>query len=102
MALQYSEEFNIPRMILINKMERDNANFEKVLKSVQEHVEARLIPLQLPWGEKANFNGVIDLLSMKALKGDGNEAVAIPAEFQEKAEEVTWRWLRLLPKVKMT
>ena len=87
MALQYSEEFNIPRMILINKMERDNANFEKVLQAVQEHVETRLIPLQLPWGEKANFNGVIDLLSMKALKGDGDEAVAIPAEFQEKAEE---------------
>ncbi len=87
MALQYSEEFNIPRMVLINKMERENANFEKALQSVQEHVETRLIPIQLPWGEKADFKGVIDLLSMKAYKGDGKEAVEIPDEYQAQAEE---------------
>lgn len=87
MALQYSEEFNIPRMVLINKMERENANFEKALQSVQEHIETRLIPIQLPWGEKADFKGVIDLLSMKAYKGDGKEAVEIPDEYQAQAEE---------------
>lgn len=87
MALQYSEEFNIPRMVLINKMERENADFEKALQSVQEHVETRLIPLQLPWGQKADFKGVIDLLSMKAYKGDGKEAAEIPAEYQAQAEE---------------
>ncbi|MBW6466267.1 MAG: elongation factor G [Brevefilum sp.] len=87
MALQYSEQFNIPRMLLINKMERENANFAKALESVQSHVETRLIPLQLPWGEKADFKGVIDLLSMKAYKGNGKEIVDIPAEFQAQAEE---------------
>ncbi len=87
MALQYSEQFNIPRMLLINKMERENANFEKALQSVQEHIETRLIPLQLPWGEKADFKGVIDLLTMKAYKGDGKEVVDIPAEYQAQAEE---------------
>ena len=87
MALQYSEQFNIPRMLLINKMERENANFARALESVQTHVETRLIPLQLPWGEKADFKGVIDLLSMKAYKGDGKEIVDIPAEYQAQAEE---------------
>jgi len=87
MALQYSEQFKLPRMILINKMERDNANFQKALQSVQTHVETRLLPLQLPWGEKAEFKGVIDLLTMKAYAGEGKEGVAIPAEFQEAAEE---------------
>jgi elongation factor G len=87
MALQYSETFNIPRMLLVNKMERENANFEKALQSVQTHVETRLLPLQLPWGEKADFQGVIDLLSMKAFKGDGKEMTDIPAEFQAQAEE---------------
>ncbi|NLN69624.1 MAG: elongation factor G, partial [Chloroflexi bacterium] len=54
---------------------------------VQEHIETRLIPIQLPWGEKADFKGVIDLLSMKAYKGDGKEAVEIPDEYQAQAEE---------------
>jgi elongation factor G len=46
-----------------------------------------MLPLQLPWGEKADFKGVIDLLSMKAYKGDGKEIVDIPAEYQAQAEE---------------
>jgi len=87
MALQYSEQFNLPRMILINKMERENANFARALESIQTHMETRLLPLQLPWGEKADFKGVIDLLSMKAYASEGKQAVDIPAEFQEQAEE---------------
>ena len=68
-------------------MERENANFQKALASVQEFSDIRLIPIQLPWGEKAEFKGVIDLLTMKAYKGDGRTAVEIPAEFQSAAEE---------------
>ncbi len=87
MALQYSEQFNLPRMLLINKMERENANFQKALESVQTHIETRLLPLQLPWGEKSDFKGVIDLLTMKAYANEGKTGVEIPAEFQEAAEE---------------
>jgi elongation factor G len=87
MALQYSEQFNLPKLILINKMERDNANFQKALQSVQEHIETRLLPVQIPWGEKADFKGVIDLLSMKAYEGDSKQGVDIPAEYQDQAEE---------------
>jgi len=86
MALQYSEQFKLPKMILINKMERENANFQKALQSVQEHVETRLLPLQLPWGEKSDFKGVIDLLSMKAFEGKKNTGVEIPAELKDEAE----------------
>jgi len=87
MAIQYSDQFNLPRMILINKMERENANFQKALQSVQEHLETRLIPLQIPWGEKSDFKGVIDLLSMKAFEGEGKAGVEIPAEYQAEAQE---------------
>ena len=87
MALQYSEQFNLPRMILINKMERDNANFSRALESVQTHIETRLLPLQIPWGEKADFKGVIDLLSMKAYANEGQQAADIPDEYQAQAEE---------------
>jgi len=87
MALQYSEQFNLPKMILINKMERENADFQKALQSIQDHSEIRLIPLQLPWGEKSDFKGVIDLLSMKAYEGDSKTGVDIPDEFKDEATE---------------
>lgn len=87
MAFQYSDQFKLPKMILINKMERENANFQRALQSVQDHIETRLIPLQIPWGERTEFKGVIDLLSMKAYEGDSKQGVEIPAEFQEQAAE---------------
>ncbi len=85
-ALQYCDKFNLPRMVVINKMNRENANFRKALDSVQAITEMRLIPVQLPWGERAEFQGVIDLLTMKAYAGDGKTAREIPAEYMEEAE----------------
>jgi len=86
-AWNYSDDLDLPRIVVINKMNRDNADFAKALASVQDMTETRLIPLQLPWGEKAEFKGVIDLLSMKAYPGDGKSAEEIPAEYQDAAEE---------------
>ena len=83
---QYCDRFKLPRFLVINKMDRDNANFQKALTSVQDFSETRLIPVQIPWGEKQNFQGVIDLISMKALKGDGKTVVDIPAELKDAAE----------------
>ena len=85
-ALQYAAEFKLPQLLVINKMERENANFKKALASVQEHLDTRLVPMQLPWGEKSDFQGVIDLVTMKAYKGDGKTVVEIPAEFKEEAK----------------
>lgn len=89
LAWQYAGNFKLPRFLVIDKMDRDNADFAKSLASVQEFAghETRLIPIQLPWGEKAAFQGVIDLLTMKAYKGDGKTAVEIPAELKGAAEE---------------
>lgn len=81
------ELMKLPRFVVINKMERDNANFQKALSSVQEFSSTRVIPVQLPWGEKSEFQGVIDLITMKAYKGDGKTAVEIPAEMKSEAEE---------------
>lgn len=85
-ALNYCDEFNLPRFVVINKMNRDNANFAKALESVREINAMRIIPVQLPWGEKADFKGVIDLLTMKAYQGDGKTASEIPAEFADDVE----------------
>lgn len=86
-AWGYCDTFKLPRFLVINKIDRDNANFQKALASVQEFSETRLIPVQLPWGEKAAFKGVIDLIVMKAYAGDGKIVEDIPAELKSAAEE---------------
>lgn len=85
-AWNYCDQFNVTRFVLINKMDRENANFRKALDSVQELSGVRLLPIQLPWGEKGEFQGVIDLLTMKAYSGDGKTATDIPPEFNDEAE----------------
>ncbi|HIE25185.1 MAG TPA: elongation factor G [Anaerolineales bacterium] len=86
-AWRYCDEFKLPRAVVINKMDRDNANLKKVMGSLEEFSETRLIRLQLPWGERGDFKGVIDLLSNKAYEGDGKSAIEIPAEYAEIVEE---------------
>jgi elongation factor G len=85
-AWNYCDHFKLPRFVVINKMNRDNANFRKALESVQAISEARLLPVQLPWGEKGDFKGVLDLLSMKAYPDEGKKAEEIPAEFSDEVE----------------
>ena len=86
LAWNYCDEFKLPRFVVINKMNRDNANFSKALESAREMANIRLIPLQLPWGEKAGFKGVLDLLTMKAYEGEGKSSSEIPAEFKDEVE----------------
>lgn len=86
LAWSYADKFGLPRIVVINMMDRDNANFQKALNSMREVSDRRLIPLQLPWGEKRDFKGVFDLLNKKALKGAGEEALDIPAEYLEEVE----------------
>lgn len=84
---QYCDRFNMPRFAVINKMERENASFQKALASLREFSSIRVIPIQLPWGEKAAFKGVIDLLTMKAYQGNSKTPVEIPAELLDEAGE---------------
>ncbi|MBN1145973.1 MAG: elongation factor G [Anaerolineales bacterium] len=86
-AWNYCNDFNLPRFVVINKMNRDNANFHKALDSVGDIAgDIRLIPVQLPWGERADFKGVLDLLTMKAYAGAGNDPQDIPAEYLDEVE----------------
>ncbi len=83
----YSDQFNLPRFVVINKMDRDNANFVKALATIEEISDVRLLPIQLPWGEKETFKGVLDLLTMRAYAGVGNKSEDIPAEYSDVVEE---------------
>ncbi len=89
-AWRYADDFALPRLVVINKLDRDNASFSKSYETVEAYAQAhgqRLVKVQLPAGEKHDFKGVIDLISMKAFLGDGKAAVEIPAEMQAAAQE---------------
>ena len=89
LAWRYADEFKLPRFFVINKMDRDNADFNKTYAVVEEFVRGhgkRAVKVHLPIGEKQNFKGVVDIIGMKAYMGDGKTTADIPAELKEEAE----------------
>jgi len=81
----YSEEANLPRLIFVNKMDRENADFYKTLEQVQSKFGARCIPLQLPIGAHDDFQGIVDLLTMKSYIGSPAKEAEVPSSLQEQA-----------------
>ncbi len=82
---QYADDHKLPRFVVINKLDRENANFQRTLEEVQRAFRAKLVPVQLPFGEQSGFKGVIGLLSMKARMGKGDQLTDIPPEYAEAA-----------------
>src|SRR5881227_2836358 len=83
---QYSDERNLPRMVLINKLDRENTSFDNALKSLRDRFGLKVVPLQVPIGEQSGFRGVVDLVSQKGFTFEGGnkvQEVAIPAELKE-------------------
>ncbi len=90
LAWRTALDFGLPRFVVINRMNRENANFARVYAAVEEFAHAaggRVVKLQLPIGEKHDFKGVIDLVSMKAYMGDGKTVTDIPADMKAAADE---------------
>jgi len=89
-AWRYVDDFKLPRFVVINKLDRDNADFAKAYASVEEFArthDERLVKVQLPIGEKHEFKGVVDLISMKALMADGKTPTDIPADLLDEAKK---------------
>ena len=62
---EYADEINLPRMIFVNKIDRDNADFLKVVEQIEEKFGRRCVPVQIPIGSQDTFQGVFDLISMQ-------------------------------------
>lgn len=79
----------MPRIIFINKMDRENANFAKALAEAREHFGSNVIPVQLPIGSEEDFKGIIDILQMNAIIFSGGkfQTAEIPAELKAEAEK---------------
>ena len=96
-----AEKYRVPRMCFINKIDKEGADFDYSLKTIHDRLTPNAIAMQLPMGERSDFYGVIDLLTMKGYTFEGamGEQVIegeIPDEYREKAAE--WRE-RLVEKI---
>jgi elongation factor G len=80
-----ADDRRLPRLVVINRLDRENASFDQALTSVRDRYGDRVIAIQLPIGAEAGLTGVVDLVTMKAhVRQDGKEVVgAIPEGMQE-------------------
>jgi elongation factor G len=88
---EFCNEYSLPRMIVINKTDRDNASSERSLSSLEESFGRNAVPLQIPMGTEKNFSGVISLVTGKAYRysrdGSGKfQEEEIPAEYKDEFE----------------
>jgi elongation factor G len=88
----FAADFKLPRAIVINKLDRERADFERALSSVQETFGRAAVPIQIPIGQERDFNGVIDLIGMKSYTysadGDGKGKEGdIPAALADAAKQ---------------
>src|SRR6056300_1140483 len=62
-----ADKYRVPRLVFVNKMDRQGADFARVLEQIQERLGAQPVPLQMAWGAEERFQGVIDLVAMEAI-----------------------------------
>ena len=87
-----ADRYSVPRIGFVNKMDRTGADFGRTVQMMVERLQANPLVLQLPWGSEGEFQGVIDLVEMKALHwisemGEEWETTEIPAELQDAARQ---------------
>ncbi len=81
----YCEQADLPRLVFINKIDRENADFYRTLDELQTKFDPRCLPVLLPIGDQSDFQGVIDLLAMKSYIGFPAKEAEIPSSQQSKA-----------------
>ncbi len=89
-AWRIAEELGVPRMLFINKLDKEGASFDRTLEALRDRFGAGIAPIELPIGEQDTFHGVADLFTDKAYVYDSGSAqeVEIPEELAEREHEV--------------
>lgn len=100
----FADEFDLPRIIVINKLDRENSSMSRALESVVATFGRQAIPVQIPLRSGENFSGVVDLVSMKAFTYKNDESgkfdtVDIPADAQERAKEAREKLAEMVAEV---
>jgi elongation factor G len=99
-----ADRYNVPRICFVNKMDRTGADFWRTVDMISERLDARPVPIQIPWGAEADFEGIIDLVTQKAMYFTGERDTApeerdIPADMQDAFERARDRMLEKLGEV---
>ncbi len=86
------EEFKLPYMFVINKLDRENSNFERTVASIHEFFGRQAVPVQIPIGAEENFRGVVDLIYKKAYEFEKDESgkmkeIDIPEDLKNEAKK---------------
>ncbi|MCA9364309.1 MAG: elongation factor G [Candidatus Moranbacteria bacterium] len=89
-----AEKYKVPRFCFINKIDKEGASFERSLESIHDRLTPHAVAVQYPIGERGDFSGVVDLITMKAYTFDGKMGEVIvesdvPADYLERAQQ--WR-----------
>lgn len=88
-ALEFAKDYDMPCMVFVNKLDKERADFTKNVQEATELFDIKPIIVQLPIGKEAGFNGIVDLIAMKAYTYDDSgkaSAVDIPADMQDRVE----------------
>lgn len=85
----FASEKNMPRIVFVNKLDRENSNFFKVVEELKETFGTGIAPIQIPIGSEASFNGIVDILQQKAFtfKDGKMTEIDIPADLQDQVQE---------------
>lgn len=86
MTWQYADERNLAKIVFVNKMERENADFEAVVDQLRERYGSRVVPVEVPIGREHSFEGIVDVMRGKAYsyKGGKGTEIDVPAELEEQ------------------
>lgn len=87
LAWQVARDANVPVIVYVNKMARENASMELAMNSLRGSLDGTFVPVQLPIGKEAGFNGVVDLLSGQAYLGVDGKKAPVPADMVDQVEE---------------
>ena len=88
----YADDYNLPRLVVINKLDRENADFEGTLEQLRVNFGHNVAPVQMPIGQETDFKGVVDLIKQKAImfSEDGMQITEdeIPGEYLDQAQDL--------------
>ncbi len=85
-----ADKYKVPRIAFVNKMDRQGADFDRCVRMMKTRLNARPVPIQIPWGREENFMGMVDLVEMRAVRfkeeeqGTTFDVVDIPAELKDE------------------
>jgi len=86
MTWQYADEWHLAKIVFVNKMERENADFDAVVSQLRDRYGPRVVPVEVPIGREHAFEGIVDVMRGKAYsyKGGKGTEIDVPAELQEQ------------------